>query len=126
MHYWRAAKAGRSAKIIPIRGDTIMATERKFAKKLPLTMAFTVLLVAAFGAGCKGFFQSPTISTIAIQPPSPQVQVGLTFTLQAWAIFGAMMWTRSSHSRMFRRTIQRFFWRTIPTQKMCLPIARGI
>ncbi len=65
-----------------------MATERKLAgKKLPLTIAFTVLLVAAFGAGCNGFFQPPTISTITIQPPSPQVQVGSTFTLQAWATY---------------------------------------
>src|ERR1700690_1623097 len=89
MHYWRAAKAGRSAKIVPIRGNISMATERKFAKKLPLTMAFTVLLVAAFGAGCKGFFQAPTLSSIAIQPPTPQIQVGptTTATLQAYGTY---------------------------------------
>jgi len=67
-----------------------MATERKLAgKKLPLTIAFTVLLVAAFGAGCKGFFQSPTLSSIVIQPPSPQVEVGptTTLTLQAYGTY---------------------------------------
>ena len=26
-------------------------------RKLPLTLAFAVLVAAAFGAGCKGFFQ---------------------------------------------------------------------
>lgn len=64
-----------------------MATERKFAKKLPLTIAFTVMLVAAFGAGCNGFFQSPTLSSLAIQPSSPQVNVAQTQVVSAWGTY---------------------------------------
>jgi len=65
-----------------------MATERGFAgKRLPMTLAFAVLLVAAFGAGCKNFFQDPTLSSVAIQPPSPQVEVGQSTTLQAWGTY---------------------------------------
>lgn len=65
-----------------------MATERKFAaKKLPLTIAFTVLLVAAFGAGCKGFFAPNALESIAIQPPNPQVAVGSSMALQAWGVY---------------------------------------
>ncbi|MGC2245926.1 MAG: hypothetical protein WA609_04930 [Terriglobales bacterium] len=62
-----------------------MATERKFAKKLPLTIAFTVLLVAAFGAGCKGFFQAPTLTSITINGPT-SVQVGSTITMTAYGV----------------------------------------
>ena len=56
-------------------------------RKLPLTLAFAVLVAAAIGAGCKGFFQNPTLSAISIQPPSPQVQVGQSTTLQAWGTY---------------------------------------
>lgn len=56
-------------------------------KRLPLTVAFTLLLLAAFGAGCNGFFTSPTLSSIAIQPPTPSVEVGQTATLQAWGTY---------------------------------------
>ena|ERR1700733_2846161 len=63
-----------------------MATERKFAgKKLPLTIAFTVLLVAAFGAGCKGFFQPPTLTSITINGPT-SVQVASTISLTAFGV----------------------------------------
>jgi hypothetical protein len=64
-----------------------MATGRKLTgKKLPLTIAFTVLLVAAFGAGCKGFFQPPTLNSISINPTSPSVQLTQTATLQAYGV----------------------------------------
>jgi hypothetical protein len=63
-----------------------MATERKSGKKLPLTIAFTVLLVAAFGAGCKGFFQAPTLTSLTINPTSPSVLLNSTGSLQAYAI----------------------------------------
>jgi hypothetical protein len=64
-----------------------MATERKFAgKKLPLTIAFTVLLVAAFGAGCKGFFQPPTLTSLNISPTSPTVLLGSTTSVSAFAV----------------------------------------
>jgi hypothetical protein len=63
-----------------------MATERKFAgKKLPLTVAFTVLLVAAFGAGCKGFFQAPTLTSITINGAT-SVQVGSSVSLTAFGV----------------------------------------
>jgi uncharacterized protein YjdB len=63
-----------------------MATERMSGKKLPLTIAFTVLLVAAFGAGCKGFFVPPTLTSITINPASPSVQLSSTATLQAFGV----------------------------------------
>ena len=57
-------------------------------RKLALTLAFTVLVVVAFGVSCGGFFTDPTLSSIAIQPPSPQVEVGSsTVTLQAWGTY---------------------------------------
>jgi hypothetical protein len=65
-----------------------MTTGRVFSgKRLPLTIAFSVLLVAAFGVGCKGFFTNPTLSSLAIQPTNPQVNVNSTTTLQAWGTF---------------------------------------
>jgi hypothetical protein len=64
-----------------------MATERMLAgKKLPLTLAFTVLLVFAFGVSCKGFFVPPTLSSITINPASPSVQLSSTATLQAFGV----------------------------------------
>src|ERR1017187_1033086 len=87
-----------------------MATGRGFSgNRLPLTAAFAVLLVAAFGAGCKGFFTGNTLNSIAIQPPSPQVQVGstTTATLQAWGTYSdntrsqitsGVSWTSSNNS----------------------------
>src|SRR5271166_4979944 len=64
-----------------------MATGRELTgKKLPLTIAFAVLLVVAFGAGCNGFFQSPTLSSITINPTSPSVQLASTLTLQAFGV----------------------------------------
>ncbi|MFY9675269.1 MAG: Ig-like domain-containing protein [Terriglobales bacterium] len=63
-----------------------MATERKLAgKKLPLTIAFTVLLVAVFGAGCKGFFQDPTLTSITIDGAT-SVNVGSNVSLTAYGV----------------------------------------
>lgn len=65
-----------------------MLSGRTFGgKKLPLTVAFAVLVAAAFGAGCSGFFQKNTLSSIAIQPPTPTIQVDNTQTLQAWGTY---------------------------------------
>jgi uncharacterized protein YjdB len=65
-----------------------MAIGRMFSgKKLAIISAFTVLLVAAFGAGCKGFFTGNTLNSIAIQPPSPTVEVGQTTSLSAWGTY---------------------------------------
>ena len=85
-----------------------MASGRMFTgKRLPLTLAFGVLVAAAIGAGCNGFFTSPTLNSIAIQPPSPQVQVGDTLNLQAWGTYSdgsrsqitsGVAWTSSDNS----------------------------
>lgn len=76
-------------------------------RKLPLTLAFIVLVGLAFGASCNGFFVDPTLSSITIQPPSPRVQVGESMTLQAWGtdsenhrsqIKSGVVWTSSDPS----------------------------
>ena len=65
-----------------------MVTERRFTgKRLPLTIAFTILLVAAFGAGCKGFFQPNALQSIAIQPSSVNILVNGTQVFSAWGTY---------------------------------------
>lgn len=49
-------------------------------RKLALTLAFTLLLVAAFGVSCKGFFVNPTVTAITIGPTGETV--GPAGTLQ--------------------------------------------
>jgi hypothetical protein len=56
-------------------------------RKLPLTLAFTVLVVVAFGASCKGFFQGNTLQSIAIQPSSLNFQVNDTQQFSAWGTY---------------------------------------
>jgi hypothetical protein len=58
-------------------------------RKVALTLAFTVLVAVAFGASCRGFFTGPVLQSIAIQPPSPQVEIGSTTpqTIQAWGTY---------------------------------------
>jgi hypothetical protein len=56
-------------------------------RKLALTLAFTVLVALATGVSCKGFFPNPTLTTVTIQPTSPQIQEGKTLTLQAWGTY---------------------------------------
>jgi hypothetical protein len=58
-------------------------------RKLALTLAFTVLVVVAFGMSCNGFFTDPVLQSIAIQPTSPQIEIGSTTTqtLQAWGTY---------------------------------------
>lgn len=65
-----------------------MATGRKFAgKRLPLMLAFGVLVAAAIGAGCRGFFVKPTLTSIAVGPGSPTIQTGNTGnTVQMFAV----------------------------------------
>jgi hypothetical protein len=65
-----------------------MATGRTFAgKKLPLTIAFTVLLVAAFGAGCKGFFIPNALQSVAVQPASTSINVNGTQGFSLWGTY---------------------------------------
>jgi len=58
-------------------------------RKLALTLAFTALVVVVFGMSCNGFFTDPVLQSIAIQPTSPQIQIGssTTQTLQAWGTY---------------------------------------
>jgi hypothetical protein len=108
MHYWGASRGRAFCYNHPNFEALIMATGREFAgKRLPLALAFGVLVVVAIGAGCNGFFQDPTLSSIAIQPPSPQVQVGQSMTLQAWGTYSdnsrsqiksGVLWTSSDNT----------------------------
>jgi len=56
-------------------------------RKLPLTLAFVVLIGLAIGAGCKGFFVKPVLQSIAIQPPTPQILLTKTVNLQAFGVY---------------------------------------
>jgi Bacterial Ig-like domain (group 2) len=56
-------------------------------EKVPLAIGFAVLLVAAFGAGCSGFWVPNSLSAMTIQPVSPSIQVGQSQVLQAWGTY---------------------------------------
>jgi hypothetical protein len=56
-------------------------------RKLALTLAFTVFVALAFGPSCQGFFQPNSLVSIAVQPPSPNVVLNQTTTLQAWGTY---------------------------------------
>jgi len=56
-------------------------------RKLALTLAFTVLVALALGAGCRNFFQPNSLVSIAVQPPSPSVLLDTTTTLQAYGTY---------------------------------------
>ncbi|MGD0792635.1 MAG: Ig-like domain-containing protein [Terriglobales bacterium] len=56
-------------------------------RKLALTLAFTVLVALAFGVSCRGFFVKPTLTSIAINPTAPQVDVGSTETLTVYGTY---------------------------------------
>ena len=53
-------------------------------RRLSVVLVFGALVAVTIGVSCSGFFPSATLSSIAIQPPGPQVQVGSTTPLQAW------------------------------------------
>jgi hypothetical protein len=55
-------------------------------RKLAFTLAFAVLVALTSGLSCQGFFQSPTLTSITINPTTPSVQVGSTTTLSAYAV----------------------------------------
>jgi large repetitive protein len=56
-------------------------------RKLQILGGFTVLLLAALAVGCSGFFVNPTLTSIAVSPTSPQVQVGKTLVLEAFGTY---------------------------------------
>jgi hypothetical protein len=53
-------------------------------RKLPITLAFVALVALAIGASCKGFFVDPVLTSIAVDPTAPQVDVGKTQNLQVF------------------------------------------
>jgi hypothetical protein len=70
-----------------------MATaQRSVGRKLALISAFAVLLVAAFGVGCKGFFTGNTLNSISVQPATVNLEVNAQ---QQFTAFG----TYSDNSR---------------------------
>jgi hypothetical protein len=78
-------------------------------RKLALTLAFTVLVAVALGVSCRGFFQPNSLVSVAVQPPSPNVLLNQTTTLQAWGTFqdgtrsqvtSGVAWTSSDPSTL--------------------------
>ena len=55
--------------------------------KLRLAGALAVLATLAVAVGCRGFFQNPTLTSIAISPTAPQVQLGTTQQLQVFGTY---------------------------------------
>lgn len=47
-------------------------------RKLPITLAFVVLIAVAFGASCRGFFVNPVLQSLAVTPATPTLQLGST------------------------------------------------
>lgn len=45
-------------------------------RKLPLTLAFMVLIGLAFGASCRGFFVDPVLQSVSVGPATPTLQLG--------------------------------------------------
>jgi Bacterial Ig-like domain (group 2) len=56
-------------------------------RNLRVTGAFAALATLALAVSCRGFFVNPTLTSIAIAPASPQVEVGTTLT-PALQVFG--------------------------------------
>jgi len=46
--------------------------------KLPLTVAFAILVAVAAGVSCHGFFPSPVLQSLAVGPATPTIQLGNT------------------------------------------------
>ncbi len=44
-------------------------------RKLPLTLAFAGCVALAIGVSCNGFFVDPTLTSLAISPPTPTIAV---------------------------------------------------
>ncbi len=74
-------------------------------RRVPLTLAFAGLILVAFGAGCRGFFVKPTLSSITVTPATATLQTGSTGNTQQYTAFGtfndgstgspAVTWTSS-------------------------------
>jgi len=76
-------------------------------RKLPITLAFIVLVGLAFGASCKGFFVDPTLTSITVGPTGQSVPPGKTLQMVATGTFDSgppkdvtskCLWTSSNTS----------------------------
>lgn len=56
-------------------------------RKLQILGAFGAFFLCALAVGCQGFFVNPVLTSIAISPTSPQVEVGKTQVLQAFGTY---------------------------------------
>lgn len=57
-------------------------------RRLPITLAFVILLGLAFGVSCRGFFVKPNLTQIAVGPTTPTIQTGNTNNTQQFSAFG--------------------------------------
>jgi trimeric autotransporter adhesin len=55
-------------------------------RKLTLTLAFAGLVALGVGAGCRGFFVKPTLTTIAVSPPTPTITNGTSNNTQQFTV----------------------------------------
>jgi len=76
-------------------------------KRLALISAFAVLLVAAFGAGCKGFFTGNTLDSISVQPSTINLEISAQQQFTAYGTYSdgtrsqitsGLVWSSSSPS----------------------------
>jgi len=76
-------------------------------RKLPLTLAFGVLIGLAFGTSCNGFFVDPVLTTIAVGPSDQNVEVKDTLQMSARGTYddgstknitGSVLWSSSDPS----------------------------
>ena len=65
-----------------------MFTGMLTGRRLPLTLAFAGLLLLAFGAGCRGFFVKPTLSSVTVTPATATLQTGSSGNTQQFTAFG--------------------------------------
>jgi len=57
-------------------------------RKLPITLAFGVLLGLAFGVSCKGFFVDPQLTAIGLSPATKTITDGTTDNTQQFTAVG--------------------------------------
>lgn len=57
-------------------------------RKLGLTLAFAVLVILAFGAGCHGFFVDPTLTSLSITPATPTITAQAPGNTQQFSAVG--------------------------------------
>jgi len=85
-----------------------MFTGMLTGRRLPLTLAFAGLLLLGFGAGCRGFFVKPTLSSVTVTPATATLQTGSSGNTQQFTAFGtfndgstgnpAVTWSSSDNS----------------------------